>query len=44
MTPWGTTLDAARVLEGKCRGYVKTYHAQWLLEDAVVGEESLSAP
>ena len=42
VTPWGTALDVARKLEGEyC---VKTFHVLCLLEDAVAGEVTLSAP
>ena len=42
VTPWGTALDVAQKLKGEyC---IKTFHVLCLLEDAVAGEETLSAP
>ena len=42
VTPWGTALDVAQKLKGEyC---VKTFHVLCLLEDAVAGEVTLSAP
>ena len=40
--PWDTALDVARKLYGEY-GYI-THHVRWLLEGAVAGEETLSAP
>ena len=41
MTPWGKALDVARRLGGE---YLIPHHVEYLLEDVVAGEETLSAP